>query len=158
MKHICWSIVLLFVFACTNDKLPPPEEIPEDADVWTGPTITFSKLPTSDPTAAENQDRITDNVWITRGNNGGQIYNAIEEMGANKRESPMGTLWAIGKIRDLNRLDFQPFRTAVGRPKEVVGKDLVLFLREDEVYLSVKFTAWGQQQIGSFSYERSTEN
>ena len=34
---------------------------------WTGPKITFTKADDADWTLEENQDRITDNVWITRG-------------------------------------------------------------------------------------------
>ena len=42
------------------------------------------------------------------------------------------------------------------KPKTIVGKNLVLYLEEDDIYLSVKFTAWSQGQKGGFSYERST--
>ena len=34
--------------------------------VWTGPKINFSKQAFADWTLPENQDRITDNVWLTR--------------------------------------------------------------------------------------------
>lgn len=149
---------MLSVWACTNDTLPEPEEVSEDAVIWTGANMSFDKVAGADPSVAENQDRLTDNVWITRGNNGGQIYNAVEEDAATKRESPRGTLWAIGTIDEIENLNFANFRSAVGSPKQVVGKDLVLFLREDEIYLSVKFTSWGQNKAGNFSYERSTEN
>ena len=43
---------------------------------WDGPTMTFTKADNADPTSEANQDRITPNVWLTRGNSGGQIYNA----------------------------------------------------------------------------------
>ena len=45
--------------------------------VWTSDIITFTKTDNSDESLAENQDRITDNVWITRKLSGGQIYNAV---------------------------------------------------------------------------------
>ena len=43
--------------------------------IWTGSTKIFTKGNSANPTMEANQDRITDKVWITRGNNGGQIYN-----------------------------------------------------------------------------------
>lgn len=121
-----------------------------------GATIVFTKLPGADPTLEANQDRITDNVWITRGNNGGQIYNAKVESSADKNNSPLGTSWAIGTLENKDALTFTPFRTAVGKPQlNVVGKDLVLYLEDDDLYLSVKFNSWSSSQSGGFSYVRS---
>jgi hypothetical protein len=77
---------------------------------------------------------------------------------ATKNTSPLGTEWAIGEISNISNLTFSSFRSAVGSPKEVVGKRLVLHILEEDIYLSVEFKSWGQNQIGSFSYERSTEN
>ena len=42
------------------------------------------------------------------------------------------------------------------QPKNIVGKDLVLHLIEEDIYLSVKFKSWSQGKKGGFSYERST--
>ena len=124
--------------------------------IWSGPTVQFSKEDGSDSSQESNQDRITSNVWITRGN-GGQIFNIAKENSANKANSPAGTLWATGSIDNIDNLTFEPFRTAVGQPKAVVGSDLVLYLVDDDIYLSVKFTSWSQGQKGGFAYERSSE-
>ena len=37
------------------------------ATVWNGPMISFTKSNYANPLLAENQDRLTTNVWITRG-------------------------------------------------------------------------------------------
>jgi hypothetical protein len=95
-------------------------------------------------------------VWITRGNDGGQIYNALERNRAISSRSPEGTLWAVGTTDELDSLRFSPFRQAVGKPKEVVGKDLVLFIVEEEVFIDVTFTSWSKEKQGGFAYERST--
>ena len=124
--------------------------------IWSGPTVQFSKEDGSDSSQESNQDRITSNVWITRGN-GGQIFNIAKENSANKANSPAGTLWATGSIDNIDNMTFEPFRTAVGQPKAVVGSDLVLYLVDDDIYLSVKFTSWSQGQKGGFAYERSSE-
>ena len=103
-----------------------------------------------------NQDRLTLNVWITRGNGGGQIYNAAISENADKVNSPVGTEWAIGNLDDVSSLSFGAFRATVTKPKNVVGKNLVVHLIKDDVYLSLKFTSWSGGKKGGFSYERST--
>ena len=124
--------------------------------IWSGPTLSFSKSNGSNPTQEANQDRLTDNVWITRGNSGGQIYNIVTESTASSSVSPEGTEWAIGALEDWESLTFEPFRSAVGSPKNVVGKNLVLHLIEDDIYLEVQFTSWATRKQGGFAYDRST--
>ena len=60
-----------------------------------GPGIATASLKsTFYPTVPTNQDRITSNVWITRGNhNGGHIFNIHDETGY-AATSPAGTEWA----------------------------------------------------------------
>ena len=149
------SILLLSFASCSSED----DEVQGDtssSNIWDGPTVVFSKADGADFTLESNQDRITSNVWITRGN-GGQIFNIAKENSADKGDSPVGTLWAKGDINNIDNLTFQPFRLGVGQPKAVVGLDLVLFLVEDNVYLSVKFTSWSQGQKGGFAYERSSK-
>ena len=124
--------------------------------LWIGETIAFTKLDGANPNLEENQDRIRDNIWITRGNSGGQIFNMALNSNANKIESPVGTEWAIGTLDEIDNLSFDYFRNTVSRPKNVVGKNLVLHLIEDDIYLTVKFISWSQGKRGGFSYERST--
>ena len=125
--------------------------------LWKGSNTTFNKSDGADPTKAENQDRITANVWITRGNDGGQICNAAKENGSSKTTSPTGTTWAVGSIDQVSTLSFKDFRTAVSKPKNVVGKNLVMHLVSDNIYVSVKFTSWSSGKAGGFAYERSTK-
>lgn len=131
------------------------EEI-DQFEVWTGERITFTKADGADPTLEENQDRITDSVWITRGNDGGQIFNVAQRERYSKQESPVGTFWAVGTTDDLPDLQFAPFRAAVGSPKEVVGKDLVVFVEEEGIFIDVTFVSWSEGKEGGFSYERTT--
>ena len=120
-----------------------------------GETISFNKPDGTNQNLEENQDRIRNNVWITRGNSGGQIFNIAINSNANKIESPVGTEWAIGTLDEIDNLSFDYFRNAISRPKNVVGKNLVLHLIEDDIYLTVKFISWSQGKRGGFSYERS---
>ena len=119
-------------------------------------TISFNKSDGTNQNLEENQDRIRNNVWITRGNSGGQIFNIAINSTANKIESPVGTEWAIGTLDEIDNLSFDYFRNAISRPKNVVGKNLVLHLIVDDIYLTVKFISWSQGKRGGFSYERST--
>ena len=127
------------------------------ATVWTGDVINFSKADGADPALAANQDRITDEVWITRNNEGGQIYNRVLESTSDKDTSPLGTAWSEGALEDYASLTYTSFRTATGKPKDAVGKTYVVHLTEENIYLSVKLTSWSQGKAGGFGYERSSK-
>ena len=149
------SALLIISISCSSEE----DEIVGDtssSNIWSGPTVQFSKEDGADFTQERNQDRITSNVWITRGN-GGQIFNIAKENSADKGDSPAGTLWAKGNIENIDNLTFKAFRLGVGQPKAIVGSDLVLYLVDDNIYLSVKFTSWSQGQKGGFAYERSSK-
>lgn len=148
--------ILLFAASCEEEPTLIPPNV--ERSIWNGPKITFTKADNADPNDPANQDRLTDNVALTRGNQGGQIYNALSESTANKSTSPAGTEWAVGSIEEINTLRFEPFRSAVDSPQDIVGKDLILHLIEDDVYLEIKFTAWSAGRRGGFRYERSSSN
>lgn len=130
-----------------------------DAIIWDGEIVTFSKESGDDPSLEENQDRITDIIWITRGNDNGEIYNIKTETEAVDG-SPGGTEWAIGDISDFDTLTYTVLRDTfsnIGR--DIVDVNLVLHLIEENIYLTVKFTDWGrgnQGNQGAFTYERSS--
>ena len=151
------NLLLLFqlsIFFISCSKEGTPNEI-SSSTIWNGPLKSFTKTDGSNASEETNQDRLTAKVWITRGNNGGQIYNAAQEDKSDKYKSPIGTEWAVGNINNLDKLIFYDFRIAI-QPKNIVGKDLVIHLIEEDIYLSVKFKSWSQGQKGGFSYERST--
>ena len=151
MRTIAYLFIFTLLFSCTSDST---SDVIDTSDQG-GDTIIFTKLPGVDASLEANQDRITDNVWITRGNSG-QIYNAKIESSADKINSPVGTKWAVGTLENKDALTFTPFRAAVGKPQGVVGKNLVLYLEDDDVYVSVKFKSWSSSQSGGgFSYVRS---
>lgn len=138
-----------------GDGGDPPVTV--EYTIWTGEKMTFSKNSGADPSEETNQDRITEKVWITRGNSGGQIFNAFSESSANENTSPAGTQWAIGTTDNIDNLTFKTFRGAVTKPKDVVGKNLVLLIPEGNIAIDIKFTSWASGKNGGFSYERSTK-
>lgn len=78
------------------------------AQVWDGPPITFIQRGI-DPGLPENQDRITDNIWISRAKTRG-LFNAKSEAGYGPG-SPAGTRWAFGRLEDLATLRFEDWET-----------------------------------------------
>lgn len=125
--------------------------------LWEGANMTFTKPNGADSSLAENQDRITENVWLTRGNQG-VLYNAVNEGTANNNSSPVGTEWAEGSFADLASLNFTNFRSACpnNKPKDVVGIPLVLHLIQDDIYIEITITSWAQGKVGGFTYQRTT--
>ena len=159
MKKILLILPLVFLFACSSDENSDDQPCtPDGALVWTGSTMTITKADGANPTLEENQDRITDNVWLTRDNNGGGLYNAATESSEDKPSSPEGTRWAVGTLDEACDLQYGSFRSAVGKPKQAVGEDLVMYLIEDQIYLSLTIVSWSEGDAGGggFSYRRST--
>jgi hypothetical protein len=124
------------------------------ATIWTGPIISYTQ-PGTDPTQPANQDRLTDAVWITRGPSMG-IFNAVTETSYTSQVSPAGTRWAYGSLANYATLTYAPWEIWNGKmPPTMVGQDAVLHLVSEDIYLSIKFTAW-PGILGGFTYERST--
>ena len=126
------------------------------ATVWDGPLITYSQ-PGTDPTQAANQDRLTPNVSLTRNFNEG-LFNAVKEAGFNRGDfsSPTDTEWAYGTLANYASHTYTTWTAMSGKnPPTMVGKQAVLHFISEDIYLSVKFTAWGGAGSG-FSYQRST--
>ena len=134
-------------------------------NIWTGEKITFEKGNFDNPLLESSQDRITDLVWITRGNSN-VLFNAKTEPSAaiSGLISPEDTEWAEGTTNDLNNLVFTDFKNAApigdnGSPrvKDMVGKNYVLHLITDDIYIDLKMLSWRSGgNGGGFSYERST--
>ena len=159
-KHVLVAGLATCLYSCSSDSvedITPPRVIDvENITIWDGPTVTFSKADGANPDDETNQDQLTDNVWITRGNNGGQIYNAVSESAAAKNSSPADTEWAIGTTEQISNLTFRSFRSTVTNPRTIVGENLVLHLISDDIFLDIRFTSWSANKRGGFSYERSS--
>ena len=128
------------------------------AEVWTGPKITFSKTAFADTALPANQDRITDNVWLTRASSLG-LFNVKTETSYAFNSSPADTEWSFGATADIGSLTFLDWKNAVGsNPPASVGENMVLHLITDDIYIDITFLTWGETPSsgGFFSYERST--
>ena len=153
-NDLFYTLILFFIISCSKEKNTTNDT--SLSNIWNGTIKFFEKKDNTNQLEKTNQDSITENVIITRGNNGGQIFNIAKENEADKYKSPIGTEWAIGSLNQIDSLVFKDFRLAV-KPQYVVGKKLVLHLIEEDIYLSVEFKSWSSGKKGGFSYERSTE-
>ncbi|WP_406684098.1 T9SS type A sorting domain-containing protein [Seonamhaeicola sp. MEBiC1930] len=125
--------------------------------IWTGPTTTFTKVGGADWDLESNQDRITDNIWITRADSQG-IFNKATEIVYRTFLSPEDTEWAFGTTASIESLTFQNWQaTHNSSPFNLINKDMVVHLITDDIYIDIKFTFWqGSSSGGGFTYERST--
>lgn len=143
------AAVLLFLLTA----MPSPA-----ATVWNGPPMLFTKAPFADWSQPENQDRITPNVWITRGGSQG-LFNVKTESFFTHTLSPADTGWATGQLADYATLTYTDWNSwSAHSPPSTVGQNVVVHLISDDIYLSLTFTTWGIGSIGggAFSYTRST--
>jgi len=145
--------------------------------VWSGFDIGFSKANFANPTLPENQDRITDDVWLTRSATQG-LFNIRTESGYSAT-SPAGTEWATGFMlsnmgktiaaTNWDNLNFTTWMSAYGgggslafnitnfdAVVRLVGDDMTT---DDDIYLDLRFTNWavGSAAGGGFAYMRSME-
>lgn len=130
------------------------------ATVWNGPTVSFSKASSANPNLSANQDRITDNVWLTRGATQG-LFNIKTESSYAHNSSPAGTEWADGTTATYSSLTYTDWETwtgGIGSVPGILGRNAVVHLIADDIYLDLTFTSWGTGSLagGSFSYTRST--
>jgi hypothetical protein len=133
--------------------------------VWTGPTISFSKLSGANHTLPANQDHLTSSVALTRGNTQGMI-NILQEASFTGT-SPIGTQWATALNNPTDTiaatnwaaLDFTTWTAAYANNlgPNILNYDAVVHLVNDDIYLDLRFTSFqGGGPGGGFAYERST--
>jgi hypothetical protein len=144
--------------------------VPAFADpiVWNGRSITFTKPDFVDWTLPANQDRLTNDVWLTRGDTR-PLFNIVVEEFASPVTSPFDTEWAFGPTQPGNpglitasnfaNLEFAAFAPALD---DVIGLNVVgygpgvLHLISNDIYLDIRFASWTRGNGGGFSYTRST--
>ena len=130
--------------------------IARGAIVWDGPPITFTKASFADWTLPENQDQITSNIWLTRADTQG-LFNIKIEPSYRPNLSPADTEWAFGTTADFSSLTYTHWMAWTGNsPPGTIGRDAVVHLITEDIYLDIKFTAWTSSGGGGFSYVRST--
>jgi hypothetical protein len=140
--------------------------------VWSGLSLTFTKASNTDPVLPENQDRITGNVWLTRDVlrgivNAATECNVIDGCSYTPHFSPEDTTWATSLIAanasqtiaapNWQNLTFTDWEAAYGNQVgvNILNRDAVVHLINDNIYLDLRFTGWVMQGGGGFTYLRS---
>jgi hypothetical protein len=157
-KHIS-SKTLFLVFSSWLTLLNFQQPA-EASEFWTGPDLSFSKPSNADWNLAVYQDRITNDVWLTRASTQG-LFNIApnQETAYTDPISPINTEWAYGSIfGDVHQLTFKHWKDTVGsNPTTSLNKDMVLHLISDDIFIGIKFLSFQGGGIGgAFSYIRST--
>src|SRR6185436_16596216 len=96
---ICSSLVVLST--CVVEGAPT---------IWNGPLTNFTKLNGANPNLAANQDRLTFDIWLTRGSSQG-LYNANSEGLFGHFSSPAGTEWANGTLANYASLSYSDWNS-----------------------------------------------
>jgi hypothetical protein len=129
--------------------------------IWSGPTITFSKATGVDGTLPANQDDLTLQVILARGDIQG-LYNAATESSFTHFLSPADTEWGDGTTADIGSITFTDWNTWYqdnGKNTGIINLPAVVHLESDDIYLNLTFTSWTTGHVGSnpgYSYTRST--
>jgi hypothetical protein len=137
------AIAAVLVFADVRDQA---------ATLWTGPTIQFRQSPVSESDAI-----LPGKVVLTRGSNQGLFNTAAGETSAGP-SSPADTEWAFGNLAEFATLTYQSLESMRNGDlaARILSQPMVMHLINEDIYLSVRFSFWGQHFSGGFAYTRST--
>lgn len=119
--------------------------------------IEFTKKDYADVSLPENQDRVSDNVWLTR-DLGDGLYNIAQENShTSSNVSPMGTLWFDGLTsQSSGNGDYAPgLKNVFGNVGNLPGNTVSMYIPENKSYYDLSFTSWTSNwEGGGFSYLR----
>ncbi len=154
------SLLLLSTLTSCSDDSTDLIFDPDNSEVTDESRVRFTKAANTDWRLEENQDRITSNVWLTRGSEG-LLFNAKVESKHNGA-GPKGTKWFLGSLEDyseeqLRSLEFGSMKSASkSRMRDARGKTFIVHLVEDEMFIELLFHSWGNKsEGGGFSYSRT---
>ncbi|SVC03843.1 uncharacterized protein METZ01_LOCUS256697, partial [marine metagenome] len=121
-------------------------------------TVVFTKADSADWALEENQDRITDNVWITRKHNQ-SIFNIAQETGySGNAGSPVSTLWSDTTTASSSSANYTSFVSMHGgTPSTIINHTVSLYLPQEDLYFDVTFLSYSAGNSGGgFSYSRTS--
>jgi len=137
------SVLALAAFALRSSQA---------ATLWTGPNLNFAQTPATPADVV-----LAGKVVLTRNGNNALYNTAAGETSAGP-SSPLDTEWAFGALADYATLSYQSLESMRNGDLAAVilNKLMVVHLINEDIYLSVEFTDWGQHFAGGFAYTRST--
>ena len=125
--------------------------------IWTGPTTNFAQtaVPLGSPPVADVL--IPGHVSLARNGNH-WLYNTNVDLFGAQAGTPSDTEWAFGVLNNFASLTYQSFDSFRNFDLSGVllnGGPMVVHLINEDIYLSVHFTAWPHGG-GLIAYTRST--
>jgi hypothetical protein len=149
MGRLC-SVIAVALVAALGSLAPGAVGATE---VWSGRTLVFNK-PNANPYLLSNQDHITDDIWLTRGQLG--LFNIASEVAWVHDFSPAGTEWADGDAVNHAALTFAVWDVWFYPPNSKLGVNACVHLIPDDIYLDIRFDAWANPGTGgTFTYTRA---
>lgn len=128
-----------------------------DPTIWNGPTTNFVQAGVVFGQPPEADVLIPGAVSLTRNGNH-WLYNTNVDLFGADTGTPSDTEWAFGSLADHASLTYQSFDSFRNFNLSGVllgGGPMVMHLINEDIYLSVQFTAWPHGG-GPFAYTRST--
>lgn len=121
------------------------------ATLWTGPNTNFTQ------SASNFTDVLIPGAVSFCRNYSQWLFNPAAGDQGPGTDTPTDTEWAFGTLSNYAALSYQTFASyRNGDLSEVlVGHPMVVHLTNEDIYLSLTFTAWPQYG-GFFAYTRST--
>jgi hypothetical protein len=123
--------------------------------IWTGPTTNFAQTAPTTPPQADVL--VPGKVSLTR-NFAKHLYNTNVDLFGADIGTPSDTEWAFGALGNYATLTYHTFdfyRNGDLNSVLTNGGPMVVHLINEDIYLSVRFTAWGHGG-GLIAYTRST--
>jgi len=129
--------------------------------IWTGPTTNFTQTVHN---STDSDVLVAGKVALSR-NSAQWLFNTAAGETSAGDSSPLDTEWAFGSIENATSLSYTSFASyRDGNLGAVLGvaadggspASMVLHLINEDTYVSVTFTAWGEHGSGGFAYTRST--
>jgi hypothetical protein len=152
------TLLLIYVKHATALALMiVPTLLANASTLWTGPTTNYVQT-APDPAQAANQDRLTPQDWLTRSTTEG-LFNAVDESSYDRGPDtdPTDTEWSYGALSNYSTLTYTTWaEMSTNNPPSMVGREAVVHLISDDIYVSITFTFWGSSGGGGFAYDRST--
>jgi hypothetical protein len=122
------------------------------ATLWTGPNMTYTKS-----ASTPNDTILAGKVVLHRGTRD-VLYNTAAGETRAATSSPANTEWGFGALTNYQNLSYRSLESM--RDGNLAGlilnRPMVMHIISEDIYLSVKFTTWGQHGVGTVSYIRST--
>ena len=121
------------------------------AILWTGPDTNFTQ------SASNFVDELVPGAVSLCRNNTQWLFNPDAGEQGPGPNTPTDTLWAFGTLDNYAALSYAPFATYRNGDLSgvLVGNPMVVHLINEDIYLSLTFTAWPMGG-GFFAYTRST--